>query len=239
MRISAARIIQFLGILGLVFIALLTIDVRQSGDPASRAINSMTWGLILLWIVLGGLLTLRFRDAIRQRILAINWNWRVKFVLMCVALALVEEAITVTMTNLAPFFGVRAGEAYITASADYLDVVLFHSVIVFVPMFIAWAWLLSRYNFSPNAVFLLFGLTGTLSEMISFGLGNLIMIGFWTYVYGLMVYLPAYSIPADRSARPPRFYHYLLALVLPTICSIPVALIVISIHPVGIHFAPM
>lgn len=236
---SAARIIQFLGILGLLFIALLTIEVRQSGDAVSRAINGMTWGLILLWIVLGGLLTLRFRNAIRQRILKIDLNWRVKFVLMAVGLALIEEAITTGMTNLAPLFGMRFGEAYITASANYFDVVLFHSVIIFVPMFIAWAWLLGRYDFSPSAVFLLFGLTGLLGEIISFGPDNLFNIGFWTYVYGLMIYLPAYSIPAERNAKPPRFYHYLLAVILPTVCSIPVIIVVNLIHPIGIHFAPI
>jgi len=236
LRVSAARIIQILGILGLLFIALLTIDVQQSGDPASRAVNGMTWGLILLWVVLGGLLTLRFRSPTRQRILKIDLNWRIKFVLMAVALALVEEAITTTMTNLAPLFGVRVGEAYITASANYFDVVLFHSVIVFVPMFIAWAWLLSRYDFSPNAVFLLFGLTGMLGEIISFGPGNLINIGFWTYVYGLMIYLPAYSLPA-RAVKTPRFYHYPLAVIFPVLCSAPVAIIVGLAHPVGIHFA--
>jgi hypothetical protein len=238
LRLSTARIIQILGIWGLLFIVLLTIDAAQSADPVSRAVLGMTWGLILLWVVLGGLLTLRFRESIRQRILKIDLNWRVKFVLMCIALALIEEAITTGMTNLAPFFGVRIGEAYITASANYLDVVLFHSVIVFVPMFFAWAWLLSRCDFSPNAVFLLFGLTGMLGEIISFGPQNLVLIGQWTYVYGLMIYLPAYSLPAERNARAPRFYHYPLAVIFPIICSIPVALVVGTIHPVGIHFPP-
>ncbi len=197
----------------------------------------MTWGLILLWIVLGGGLMLWFRDNVRQRVLKIDLNWRVKFVLMAVGLALLEEVVTTGMTNLAPLFGVGVGEAYITASANYFDVVLFHSVIIFVPMFITWAWLLKRYTFSPNAVFILFGLNGMLGEIISFGSGNLILIGFWTYVYGLMVYLPAYSIPAERNATTPRFYHYPLAVILPIICSIPVVLVVGTIHPIGIHFA--
>lgn len=56
------------------------------------------------------------------------------------------------------------GKAYITASANYLEVVCFHSVVMFIPLFIAWACILSRYQFRPFAVFLLFGLTGTLAE---------------------------------------------------------------------------
>jgi hypothetical protein len=56
------------------------------------------------------------------------------------------------------------GAAYITASADYPDAVCLHSVVGFVPMFVAWALMLRRVDFSPNAVFLLFDLTGTLAE---------------------------------------------------------------------------
>jgi hypothetical protein len=40
---------------------------------------------------------------------------------MTTALALMEEAITSSMTNLAPLFGVKIGEAYITASTNYFD----------------------------------------------------------------------------------------------------------------------
>lgn len=72
-------------------------------------------------------------------------HWQVKFILLgIIAMTLLEEAITTFMTNLAPFFGVKVGEAYITACTNYLDVVLLHSVIVFVPWFIAWAWILKR-----------------------------------------------------------------------------------------------
>ena len=70
-------------------------------------------------------------------------------------MALLEEAVTTTMTNCAPLLGVSLGQAYITASSNYFDVILGHSVIVFVPQFAAWAWLLSRYDFQPAEVFLL------------------------------------------------------------------------------------
>ena len=234
-------IIRLFALVGLLFLALLTLSVLESGDPVSRAIVGMTWGLVLLWVVLGGLLMRRFRDPIRQRVRRISLHWQVKFVLFAVLLALLEEAVTTGMTNLAPLFGVAVGEAYITASADYLDVVLFHSVIVFVPMFLAWALLLRRYDFSAAAVFLLFGLTGTLAETISFGLQSLLNVGLWVFVYGLMIYLPAYTAPpaAERGAKQVRFYHVPLALVFPILCSIPVVLLISQIHPVGIHFAPI
>jgi hypothetical protein len=109
--------------------------------------------------------------------------------------------------------------------------VLYHSVIVFVPLFIAWAWLLTRYAFSPAAVFILYGCSGTLAETLSFGAQNLVALGFWVYVYGLMVYLPTCTIPPERGARRPGVWACLLALVLPILVAIPVALIILAINP--------
>jgi hypothetical protein len=77
------------------------------------------------------------------------------------------------------------GEAYITASADYLDVVLFHSVVVFLAQFATWAWLLRRYDFSPFSVFLLFGLGGAVNETLFAGPQPLALAQ-WILVYGLM-----------------------------------------------------
>jgi hypothetical protein len=131
------------------------------------------------------------------------------------------------------------GAAYITASANYLDVVCRHSVVAFVPMFAGWAVMLRYYDFSPNAVFLLFGLTGVLAELMFGGAQALIGFGLWIFVYGLMVYLPAYAVPSDRGARRPRVWHYALAVLLPIGCAIPVALAVRALHPVSIHFPPI
>jgi hypothetical protein len=65
---------------------------------------------------------------------------------------------------------------------------------------------------------LLFGLLGTIAET-TFGLGALIS-GFWFFVYGLMVYLPAYALP-PRETVPPRWWHYILAIVLPFLMMVP------------------
>jgi len=93
-----------------------------------------------------------YRDKIKVIILKIPLGWRTKFILFCLLLALVEEAITTLMTNLAPLFGVNIGEAYITASTNYLDVVILHSVIAFIPSYIVWAFLPGKYNFTPFQV---------------------------------------------------------------------------------------
>jgi hypothetical protein len=224
------------------FIVMLEIlGALETDSPVVRALLSMSLGLALLWVVVVGTISWRLRGRIRARVLRIPLGWRLKFVLFAVLLAMLEEAITVGMTNLAPLFGVQVGAAYITASANYFDVILFHSVIVFVPMFIAWAWLLGRRDFSPNAVFLLFGVTGTLAETFSFGVQNLVSLGFWVCVYGLMVYLPAYTLPSadGRGVSKPRLLDYPLALLLPFALAVPVAILVGVIHPTFIHFPPL
>ena len=207
--------------------------------PNSRAVILMGAGLILLWVALGGSLMFTFRNRIREVVLGMRGDWRVKFVLFATLLALLEEAVTVTMTNLAPMFGVPVGAAYITASANYLDVVALHSAVVIIPMFIGWAFLLSRWIFSPAQVFLLFGLTGTLAEVSFGGIQQLAQIAMWTFVYGLMVFLPAYCTPAERGAKPVRWWHFPLAVVLPIVFSVPVAVVVGTLHPTPIHFPPI
>jgi len=218
--------------------AAVSVIVLLGAGPNARAVILMGLGLVLIWVLLGGALMRLLRDPIREWVRKVRLDWRLKFVLFCTLLALLEEAVTVTMTNLAPVFGVPIGSAYITASADYLDVVGLHSVVVFVPMFLAWAFLLSRYDFSPNAVFLLFGVSGILGEA-SLSLQAFAEFAMWIFVYGLMIYLPAYTLPAERGAQKPRWWHYPAAILLPVIFAIPVAILVNIIHPIPIHFPPI
>jgi hypothetical protein len=208
----------------------------------TRAVLGMGWGLIVLWICIGGTLMHHFREPIRALVLRICLDWRLKFILFATALAMIEEAITTMMTNLAPWFGVKVGEAYITASTNYLDVIALHSVVVFIPLFVGWAMLLWRYDFSPFSVFVLFGLTGTLAEM-SFGPQHALEFGLWIFVYGLMVYLPSFCVPADRKARQPHWWHYPLAVVVPFLFMpiVPLPLIAALLYPhhSRIHFPPI
>jgi len=204
--------------------------------PNTRAVMLMGSGLVLLWVVLGGSFQFLFRNPLRAFVRSIRIDGRVKFVVLAAILALAEEAVTTTMTNLAPLFGVPYGSAYITASGNYFDVVCLHSVVVFIPMFVGWAFLLQRYDFSPNAVFLLFGLTGLTAEISLGGLQAIAQFGLWIFVYGLMVYLPAYTLPADRGAKKPSGWMYIAAVFVPVLFAIPVAAAVGFAHPVKIHF---
>jgi hypothetical protein len=232
----SGKLIKFLGfIAALQFIfALFVFLILSQNNRIVHAVFGMGLGLFIFWIILFGLFTKKYKNKIRQIVLAININWQIKFVLFCTLLALLEEAITTGMTNLAPFFGTKIGEAYMTASANYLDVVLGHSVIMFVPIFIAWAYLLSKYDFKPNQVFLLFGLTGTIMEILFGGPQHIFEIGMWMFVYGLMVYLPAYCLPENRSIKPVKFYY----LILPFIFAIIFQIILLPVVPIIKHLRP-
>ena len=226
-----------IGVYSILLVGFLNLIVLNSGNVKDRAIFLMADGMILLWIVVVGSLTPLLRKRVVPRLVAIRIDWRVRFVILCTIMALIEEVITTSMTNLAPVFGTTPEEAHITASTNYLTVVLFHSVVMFVPLFLAWAWMLSRWDFSPLKVLLLFGITGSFAEA---GINPSSLIGgFWVFVYGLMVYLPACTVPADRGARPLRWWHYPMAVFLPFPAVIPVALLVVLLRKwLDVHFLP-
>jgi len=237
-------VVAALLILALLFPGFMHLVAIHEDSAMAWGIARMATGLIVLWIFLGGSLMYRYRHAARRLVQSIRLGWRLKFVLFCIVLACIEEMVTVGMTNLAPLFGARIGEAYITASTNYFDVVLLHSVIVFVPLFIALMLLLSRYDLSPFAVFLVFGVVGTICEAIFAGrAGAAIGFPMWAFVYGLMVWLPAYSLPpaAQRGARPARWFHALLAVPAVFILAMPMLLPIVYVievvleHP-SIHF---
>ncbi len=218
------RLLIVIGAYSVLLVGLLNLFILNSGDVNHRAVIGMADGMIFLWLIVGGSLTPFLQRRFVPRLAAIPIDWRMRFVVLCTVMALIEEMITTGMTNLAPWFGTTPEEAHITASTNFFTVVLFHSVVVFVPMFIAWAWMLSRWDFSPLKVLLLFGITGSLAEA-SINPTSLIG-GFWVFVYGLMVYLPACTIPANRKTQPARWHCYPIAVVLPFLAAMPVALIV-------------
>ncbi len=220
-----ALLIKLIGGYSLLVLGLISFAVLTSAAPAAeKAIIRMALGLNLIWVVLLGALMVHFRDPVQKLVRGIPLPWGLKFFLFCIVLALLEEGVTVSLTNLAPLFGAPVGAAFISASANYLHTVLFHSVIVFLPMFLTWTVLLRYFDFSPLVVFLCFGLTGSLAEM-SMSPTNA-LAGFWVFVYGLMIYLPAYSLPAERGARLPPWWSYPLAVFSPLLA--PILLLPIS-----------
>ena len=139
--IATDRITRWLliaiGIYSALLVSFLNLIILNSDKVNDRAIILMADGMIVLWIIVGGALTPMLRRRLVPKLAAIPIDWRVRFVLLCTAMALLEEVITTTMTNLAPLFGTTPEEAHITASTNYFVVVCFHSVAVFIPMFIS------------------------------------------------------------------------------------------------------
>ena len=222
MTISSSRLIQWLAIYTGTLIPVVTFLNVFSDDPHARAKVLMGFLLVLFWCLGFGLLSYYQRDRFKQLFTAVKMPWQVKFIVSAIALAMLEEVVTTSLTNAAPLLGSDTGQAMITASTNYAEVVFLNSVWpVFVPWILAWTFLLSRYDFPPNHVFILFGLLGSVAET-SFGLGAVIA-GFWFFVYGLMVYLPAYSLP-PRKTVPLRWWHYPLTILLPFLFMFPWAL---------------
>jgi hypothetical protein len=116
-----------IGIYSFGLVSLLNVHILSSGSTQERAIILMADGLILFWIVIGGALTPVLRKRLVPRLAAIPRDWRLRFVVLCTTMALVEEVITTSMTNLAPLLGTTPEEAHITDSTNYFVVVCYSS----------------------------------------------------------------------------------------------------------------
>ena len=98
------------------------------------------------------------------------------------------------------------------------------------------------HDFSPFAVFLLFGITGILCEATINPAGAFFGIAQWIFIYGLMVYLPAYCLPQGRGARPVEWYHYVFFVPAVFLIALPLLIPIIYLighilkHPSGAHF---
>jgi hypothetical protein len=219
----ARRLLQALAIFGILIEGTIGLLNLGNPDPDARAIAFMGLTLIAVWCVLGGTLMFFGRKVLVRWASLVRLGWKVRFVVFATLLALIEEAVTTSLTNAAPLFRAASAAAKITVSSNYLEVIS-NSVLAFIPWFICWAWLLGRYDFRPSEIMLLFGLTGAIAEATldsAIGLEDFVGVAMWVYVYGLMVYLPALSLPIDRDVRPVRWYVIPVAVVLPLVFIIP------------------
>lgn len=215
------KVIIILGYLYcLLFLPLLFIDTLN--NQIDNAIVLMSIGLVVCWMGIFGL----FSYLVGGKVKPISYKPVLSFILFCILLALFEEGIAVSMTNIVSNVkGVSSDEAYITASTNYFEVVMFHSVVVFIPMFISWGLVLRKYSFHPLAVYVLFGITGTISEALAFGVGSLFNGLMWISVYGLMIYLPAKLVQFNSSIKP-KWYFYIVMVFLPILFSLPVVILI-------------
>jgi hypothetical protein len=69
------------------------------------------------------------------------------------------------------------------------------------------------------------------------------LILLWIFVYGLMVYLPAYCVPPERTTRPLRWWHYPLAVFVPflfiPVVPLPLLAGLLCPHHPKLHFPPI
>lgn len=226
----AESIIKIVIIYSTIVLAVLVPFIVSSPkvDPNAKVATKMMFSAIILWVLFIGLLMRRYREPIKLRIQKINISEKLKFILFATFLACIEEAITCLMTNLAPVLGGSWGVQGITNTTNYFHLIFLHSVVTFVPAFVVWAFLLERYAFNTSQVFLLYGLTGTVCEAV-FVRPDAILAGYWILIYGLMVYLPAYSMRTPENRIAPRLQHYILAIFLPIILTLPIAFAAIAI----------
>ena len=229
----ATLIILLLIPLMLLELVGLAAEGRKRYGTFEGAIFLMAAALALVWNVIGGAVMYLVRQPVRELVRKSRLSRGTTFVLFATLLALLEEVVTTTLTNLAPVFG--SAQAFITASRNYLEVAIWHSVIVIAPMFMVWSRLLARFRFSPESVLLLFGINGVLAELLIGG-PALLMAPFWIFVYGLMIFLPAYSFPTSAEAPAPRWYHYPAAIGACLLASAAVALPVNLLAPHLPHF---
>ncbi|MDF1499615.1 MAG: hypothetical protein P1P76_04005 [Anaerolineales bacterium] len=224
------RILKVLAVYGVLVAALVGFLNPENPDPDAGAIVYMGLSLIAIWCVLGGAIMYTNRARFVRWARSLEIVWKVRFVLLSIGFALIEEAVTTSLTNLAPHFGAVSAAARITVSTNYF-VTMSNSVLAFIPWFICWAWMLGRYDFKPLEVMLLFGLTGLFAESTLDSIVNpedLAGIGMWVYIYGLIVYLPALTVPQSRDVKPVRWYHIPVAVFLPMVFIFPLGIYLIA-----------
>jgi len=219
---------------------LLTVLLTVHGQtvPKIGLLAKMLWGLNIGWILGFGVISIRFRGKVIQLgRLYPSLKWIIFFSFSAIFI-LIEEAITTGLTNIAPLFGAAIGDVYFTASTNYIDVILFHSVIVFLPQIALLGWFLSKYAISPFTAFLLYGTTGFINESLFSGL-NPMQLPLWMLVYGLMVYLPAHVFATQNNRKILKPWAYLFIVIGLIISTLPVVaalnIFIAPNHP-SIHF---
>ncbi|TVP93786.1 MAG: hypothetical protein EA374_08520 [Acholeplasmatales bacterium] len=212
----------------LTYHGLLWVHIYHEGSRTSLAIVTMALGLLVIWGVLLGLVQKKFMQS-RSLVVVSSPRFVIYMMLLMTGLACMAEVVSVTMTNTAYLWSLSPYEAYITASPNYIEVVTRHSVIVFLPQFLAITLLHHRYQYKGFAWFVMYGLIGYVNEWLAFGeAASWVSIPFWMIIYGWIVYLPTHWLRPDKARIKVRIYHYGAALFVPLAFSIPWALFLVA-----------
>ena len=90
----ARGLVGFLGVWCAGVTILLVLLQQNATEPAARAIARMAIGLVIVWIIGGGTLSLSLRRPARRWLQRYARHWQLVFVLSVTGMALLEEAIT-------------------------------------------------------------------------------------------------------------------------------------------------
>lgn len=221
----------------LVYVVFLTVTKTQ-GAVHAHAMFLMAFLLFVIWVVIGGYLQKKYILQFYEKITEPKKYPILSFGLTATLLACAEEAITTFLTNQAPNLGSAVGKAYITASTNFFDVIFFHSVIVFVPMFFMLGYILKKYDISPFGAFLLFGIVGVIAEIGFSGPSTAINTPFWIFVYGLMVYLPAHYFVRTERKKPFFLLYPIFIIMILASAALTAWIPAVNNHP-SIHFEKM
>jgi hypothetical protein len=131
----------------LSFAVVFWVILIGSENTDERAVILEGGSLIFLWCIAGGLSFKCFKHPLITNMQRIAIPWGLRFVVFCILFAMLEEAVTTSLSNLAVHFLGASMKGIITASLNYWEVIGLHSVVVFVPMFIVWVFLLRRLDF--------------------------------------------------------------------------------------------
>lgn len=175
-------------VLGICLILTLSaLSLLVWNNPVKFVAVKMLWSLTVLWVFLGGSLMYLLRNIFVKFYSKIKWPFWLKFTFFATLFSLIEEAIAVSVNN---YFS--GGQAILTASTDYWEVVSHHSVVILIPIFFIFSFFVKKFNFTPYKSFLYFGIIGVLAEFSIGGILSLFEFSLWIFVYGLIVYLPSH-----------------------------------------------
>lgn len=197
--------------------------------PDPRAAIVMQWGSFIIWVVIMGFfLAPSIASFVSGLVKSFGFGQKSIFIVGATALALIEEAVAIFLNNNVSTSLSTSSGTILTATRNYFELVTQKSVVVFIPMFIVWAYLLKNKHYSAEEAFLYFGLTGILAEFW-FMPGPLIFIagGFWMLVYGAMVYAPAVLLVGKKEKFDFSFRRAIFAIFLSFLAATPVAFFVL------------
>ncbi len=181
------KLIMYLGV-WLVFSTSVLTFLIQDNLLQLTAVK-MLWCLIIFWVFLCGSIIYFSRNLFWKYYLKITWPFWIKFTTFATLFFLIEEAIATAINYY--FYPITKGMVMLTASTNYLEVIMKHSVFVFIPIFIIFSIFIKSFKLNPTKSFLYFGIVGTLAEISIGGLTSLLQFAMWIFVYGLIVYLPS------------------------------------------------